>query len=587
MEKSMYYLFTYLCIDQLSCFEKVTRRTDQNMALFKVNPYNSELIAFYELERYTGLKKHDRSFYNVEQCQAFIDEILNEIGLSLNQIDVIWGTKELEKGVNTQLYEKIEHFFTEIPFYPHHCYHLFSCLQMDTSLRDEEMLVFAVDGGPDFVDVMNIKPYQYAGCYRKHGKLSFFSVYSPGPLWALAKNYFHIKEGTLMALASACHTELIGFDESPPLICSSSTLIKAYDFFTRLLDYASNALKKKDETKFTGFDKTFSDEDCLISCVMKEIQKVSYSIMDINVKQAQKMFNINLSNCILGMAGGFALNCPSNSYLLSKYSFRGFIAPPCVNDSGISLGMGLFYLYMQDSNRSFYLQSAYYGYRGTLYDLRVSCEAYSSFIKNITDFDVQRASVDIQKAPLLWLEGAAEIGPRALGHRSIIADPRYIKNKHIINQYKKRPFWQPIAPIILDAFGYMWFEQYISSPFMLLVLKFKANRADEVPAISHLDNTARVQSIKESDNSLLFQVLSTFYKHTGVPLICNTSLNDKGEPIINTLSQAINFALRNNINIVYFDGMRIELHNHSYFQEITYEERKYHKYFNDFDQKIL
>ena len=215
MRKNKYFLFAYLCIDPLSWSEHVARRTDQNMALFKADGDRYDLVAYYELERYSGLKKHERSFPNVKQCTAFINTLLSEIGLSLEQVDVIWGNKELEKGVNENQREKISHFFSEGSFYPHQYYHLFSCLQINAARCDDEMLAFAVDGGPDFVDVGDVKPYYYAGCYRKNGVLSFFPVYSPGPLWTLAKNRFGIKEGTLMALSSACNTKLIGFDFPP------------------------------------------------------------------------------------------------------------------------------------------------------------------------------------------------------------------------------------------------------------------------------------------------------------------------------------------------------------------------------------
>lgn len=583
MKKVKYYLFAYLCIDPVSWSENVARRTDQNMAVFSVDENNVELIAYYELERYTGLKKHEKSFRNVSKCKTFINEILHENGLSLDQIDVIWGTKELEKGIGAKLHNEISRFFTNSSFYPHQYFHLFSCLHLDTKKNEDEMLAFAVDGGPDFVDVDEIKPYYYAGCYRRNKENFFFPVYSPGPLWTLAKNRFKIKEGTLMALASACKTQLLGFNVPPPLVSNSSDLIKAYEYFEQLLHYATTTLDEGDMSNYNCFDKEFSKEDCIISSVMKEIQKSSHYIMDINITNAQIRFGIDFSRCILGMSGGFALNCPTNTYLMENYRFRSFEAPPCVNDSGISLGMGLFYLNIENPQMNFKLHSAYHGYRITAMEMELCRDVYSSFIKDIQSFDPQKASIDIQNSPLLWLEGRSEIGPRSLGHRSIIADPRYIENKYIINERKLRPLWQPVAPIILDEYGDIWFENYFASPYMLHIFKFKQNKAEEVPAITHLDNTARIQSITENENILLFNTIKEFYVQTGVPLVCNTSLNDKGEPIINTLSQAINFALRKSFNVIYYNGERIELQNHKDFQETSFEKRKYHYYFDEPD----
>ena len=578
MQRKKYYLFTYLCIDSLSAIENITRRTDQNMALFCEEDDQVELVSYYELERYTGLKKHERSFLNKEQCVAFIDEILRECGLTFEEIDVVWGNRSIQKGVNKELLKKIEKFFVQGSFYPHHYYHVFSCLQMNTEKCNKDMLVLSVDGGPDFVDVDAEKPYTYAGCYRKGGNLSFFPVASPGPLWTLAKNHFGMKEGSLMALASACNTELYGFNASIPLIKNTRDLEKAYNYFAELVSYAEKAFSENDESKFSGYDERFSQEECMISCVIKEIQRVSLLIMDENIKQAHKLFNIDFTNCILGVSGGFALNCPSNTYLIEKYRFQEFLSPPCVNDSGISLGMGLFFMYMQKQTTRFCLKSAFHGYRCTDEELETCQKKYRMYIKDVCKFDVNKAVKDLQTAPLLWVEGAAEIGPRALGHRSIIADPRNANNKNELNIYKQRYFWQPVAPIVLHTYGAEWFEKYFYSPFMLHIFKFKKEKAEQVPVVVHFDNTARVQSLKKED-SFLYLLMHEFYKETGVPMICNTSLNDRGEAIINTLDQAINFALRKKVNIIYFEGVRIELCNHEKYPETSYETRKYSRYF--------
>lgn len=566
-----YYLFTYVCIDPLSWAEDVVRRTDQNLALFRMCEGELELVYYMELERFSGIKKHDISFKSVAQCKKVINELLNVIGMSLDRIDVIWGCKEIEKGVDEVTKRQIEDFFSKVNFYPHQCYHLFSSLQINTEKSNMDMLSYALDGGPDFLDVLKERNYYYPGCFRKNGKLSFFPAYSPGPIWTLAKNYFGIKEGTLMALASACKTELKEFNLEPPLLCKQEDFIEAYKYFRDLVEYAKLAFKTN---KVNGLDLHFSKEECLISCVMKEIQKASLYIMDKNIELAKRKYNISdFSNCILGLSGGFALNCPTNTYVMKKYNFADYMSPPCVNDSGISLGMGLFFFYMNNNKFIYKLGSAYHGYDGTDFDLKQCAELFCEYIKNIYPFDAHNAGKDIQNGPLVWIEGAAEIGPRALGHRSVIADPRKMNNKLFLNKCKGRPDWQPVAPLVLDKHGEKWFNDYFYSPFMLHVFTIREGMEVNVPAISHMDKTARIQSLKE-DDSRIYKALEAFYEQTGIPMVCNTSLNDRGEPIINTICEAFNFALRKGIRLIYYDGNRIELKNHSHYCKTDVENRK-------------
>lgn len=146
--------------------------------------------------------------------------------------------------------------------------------------------------------------------------------------------------------------------------------------------------------------------------------------------------------------------------------------------------------------------------------------------------------------PIVWYDGQSESGPRALGHRSIIADPRSIRNKDLINLYKQRQWWRPVAPIILEDFLEEWFENAYPSPYMLNNFVIRQEKKELVPAILHLDLTARVQTINQESDEALYHVIQNFYERTGIPIVCNTSLNDRGEPIIETVEQAFNFALR-------------------------------------------
>jgi carbamoyltransferase len=136
-----------------------------------------------------------------------------------------------------------------------------------------------------------------------------------------------------------------------------------------------------------------------------------------------------------------------------------------------------------------------------------------------------------------------EWGPRALGNRSILADPRDAKMKDVLNEkIKHRESFRPFAPSILEEYVSDYFDLDIPSPYMLLVAKVK--KPDMIPAITHVDGTGRLQSVSKNSNSLYYDLISEFHKITDVPVLINTSMNVMGEPIVNTPEQAYNMLLK-------------------------------------------
>lgn len=146
-----------------------------------------------------------------------------------------------------------------------------------------------------------------------------------------------------------------------------------------------------------------------------------------------------------------------------------------------------------------------------------------------------------------------------------------METKDRLNQVKQRQFWRPVAPIVLREFVGEWFEDDMDSPFMLHTSIVKEEKKPFVPAILHFDGTARLQTIENrSACSTLYNLIKSFYDSTGVPIICNTSLNDKGEPIINTPNDAIRFAIEKKIKIAYINGKRVEVNIDNHFvSELT------------------
>lgn len=577
-----YYLSTYLHIDEIAHLTDLRVRHDQNISLWQKNSSEIKLIHYWELERVTGIKKNTKSLYNVEQAKKIVNILLSKYNLKLDDMIEVWGTLQLQTSDDY-------HSLDEYPELSYHSIaHLFSAILMDSEkFNNENIIGLAVDGGPDGAIDYNIcKKSYYSGCLSINGKLQVFPVYSPGFIWTFARKRYQLQEGTLMALASASTSELYTKNEDELILVDCvDDLPKAYKYVSKLADKVDSLTEGDSGKLFNGFDPRFSEKENKISMVIKEIQKMSIRIMEKNLDDIIEKYGVNSSKVYLALAGGYVLNCPTNSYLMQKYNFKGFMAPPCVSDTGISLGIALYAFYKKLGKFDFKFAKAYYGNKDETLEEIIGSGKYSTFIKKVTDLDYKQAVSDISKYAIVWFDGASEIGPRALGHRSIIADPRTSKAKDELNIVKQRQWWRPVAPIVIEEDINKWFESAYPSPYMLHTFQIKPEKLAHVPAIAHLDNSARVQTINEDDDSRLYSLVKAFKEETGVPIICNTSLNDCGEPIIDRIEEALNFALRKNIKVVYLNGKRVELQNHSDYLIDSPLERVVSIYNNDIDKE--
>ena len=171
-----------------------------------------------------------------------------------------------------------------------------------------------------------------------------------------------------------------------------------------------------------------------------------------------------------------------------------------------------------------------------------------SYIKH-DKLDLLRETAKLisEKQIVGWFQGKMEWGPRALGNRSILADPREANMKDILNEkIKHRESFRTFAPSILEEFVSDYFDLDIPSPYMLLVAKVK--KPEIIPAVTHVDGTGRLQSVSKDSNSLYYDLISEFHRLTGVPVIINTSMNVMGEPIVNTPEHAYNMLLKTDMD---------------------------------------
>lgn len=555
MEKG-FYLSTFLTYGETENIYDIKLRHDQSIALWKYDGQIIKLVRYWELERISGIKQHPKTIFNKEMTIELIQDLLKQEKLTLNDIKGIWGTK----GIETDIDYRKQFLNTNICF--HNIAHLLSAIFYNNSKPLESNIIgLAMDAGPDSQFETNAyeKDY-YSGCIIKEGKIEIFNIQSPARLWSYSRKRFKMQEGTLMALATATNTEfyynLNDFKSFKDVeLINETSRDYAQNIVEEIIGKVFSLTDKDIGVKCSNFDNAFSDEENKISMVMKIIEKISENIVSRNIDNIIKKYNINASGFILAMAGGFTLNCPTNSFVIDKYKFKGYQIPPCTSDTGIALGVGLagFYKEIIKKKIKVELNTAYYGMNcGEITNIS---KRYKQFIKEIQNITIDEIVNDIIKEKVIvWVNGNAEIGPRALGNRSLIGDSRFIETKNLLNKLKKRQWWRPVAPIVMDEKGINYFEKYKYSPYMLLNLKIKKEQKEKVPAIIHIDDTARIQSVKEKDNPILYNLINSFYIKTNVPILCNTSLNDAGEPIINNIEQAIDFALHKGLNAVYING---------------------------------
>jgi carbamoyltransferase len=248
----------------------------------------------------------------------------------------------------------------------------------------------------------------------------------------------------------------------------------------------------------------------------------------------------------LCLAGGVALNCVANGRIARDAGFDNVWIQPAAGDDGIAIGCAYFgHLAILKQPRSFVMHHAYLG-RGYADD--EVCAATDKALvraqimpRTCSDICRRAASLLADGQVLGWFQGRSEFGPRARGNRSILADPRRADMKDKVNsRVKHRQAFRPFAPVVIAEREQEIFEGAGESPFMLLAKHVRAEWQDKIPAVVHVDGTARVQTVREEHNPRLYRLLQEFAEITGVPVLLNTSFNVKGEPIVETPQDAIN-----------------------------------------------
>jgi carbamoyltransferase len=309
--------------------------------------------------------------------------------------------------------------------------------------------------------------------------------------------------------------------------------------------------------------------------IARSLQEITEEIMIRMARNVKKVTNEKY----LCLAGGVALNCVGNGKLLREKIFQDIWIQPAAGDAGGALGAALT-VYHQHFDRPVITKNGRDLQRGSYFGTEYSDEAINKFLTEhkIPAYKVDKDELTTKIAGLLdegkiigWFQGRMEFGPRALGSRSIIGDARSPEMQKKMNlKIKFRESFRPFAPTVLAEKVSEWFELDRESPYMLIVADVKKNKQrvmteqeqqlwgidklnvvrSEIPAVTHVDYSARVQTVHKNDNPLYHELISKFYIKTGCPVIVNTSFNVRGEPIVESPIDAYKCFMRTEIDIL-------------------------------------
>lgn len=252
----------------------------------------------------------------------------------------------------------------------------------------------------------------------------------------------------------------------------------------------------------------------------------------------------------LCMAGGVALNSVANGRLLEQRTFRNIWIQPSAGDAGCSLGIPfLIWHQFLGHPRGFVMEHAYWGPEYPESDMQEAIRSHGLRSRRVDDVACQTAQLLSEGHVIGWYQGRMEWGPRALGNRSILADPRRAHMKDVINsKVKFREPYRPFAPSVLEEDVEDYFHFSGISPYMTFVCRVRDDKKDKLPAVTHVDGTARIQTVSRRHNLRYWTLINEFKTLSGVPIVLNTSFNVKGEPIVCTPDDAVRCFLKTHID---------------------------------------
>lgn len=261
------------------------------------------------------------------------------------------------------------------------------------------------------------------------------------------------------------------------------------------------------------------------------------------------------------IAGGVAQNSVANGKVIGATGFEKLYIPSAGHDAGLSMGSAMYqYHQVLRQRRNGAILSAFTGCHFTNDEIESLLNVRGIKYSRLDDDKLYEKVVDklIEPGVVGWFSGRAEFGPRALGGRSIIADPRNAKAKDLLNlKIKRRESFRPFAPSILKEYTGEYFEKVDDVPFMEKVFPIREEKRSVIPAVTHVDGTGRLQTVTREISPRYYALIDKFRERTGVPILLNTSFNEN-EPIVNSPLEALDCFLRTQMDMLVLENCVVE-----------------------------
>jgi len=534
---------------------------------------NGKVVVGITQERLTRIK-HDGAYQGGLIPFESINYCLNALSITHRDIDYyVYSTTEIEDTVGSQFFSKYNDLKVEIlNFIPHHLAHAYSAF-FSSGLEDAAVIVadasgsivtfknkthlwydpkeYNLDTNSDWAEGISIYHFnknEYKELYKKWIKypvpintdegVSLGTMYSTGSLQLIYEpNTQTWPAGKLMGLASYANQDIV--NEAPFFVEE-----KENDIYI-----SNNNIYPK-----VSWKSDFYSRACVAGIYQREQERASLILANM-----AKKFTDSKNICVVG---GSFLNCNSNEKILNSGLFENCYFLPPSDDSGIPLGCAWFaYQKLIDIEETEML-SPYFGREYSKGEVFAALNEHPTLVyteyENFDDL-VENVSFSLSQNRVIgWFQGGSEIGPRALGNRSIIASPiNSWMTGHINNDIKHREWYRPFAPAVLFEHQGDVFESSVYSPYMLVTTTVKEEWRNKVPAITHIDNSSRHQSVTVENNPRFHSLISKFHEKTGVPVLLNTSFNGPHEPIVETPMDAIGTFLNNNLDILVINNIVI------------------------------
>ncbi|MEM5829488.1 MAG: carbamoyltransferase [Candidatus Aenigmatarchaeota archaeon] len=348
-----------------------------------------------------------------------------------------------------------------------------------------------------------------------------------------------------------------------------------YNKFKKLIDFKDDGSFKLNMRYFsyTHSERMFSDElEKEFGKARKPEEKIERRHMDIAASLQRITEEVilkivkhafDLTKCEnLCMAGGVVLNSVANGKILMSKIFKNVFFQPAATDAGGALGAALYtYNKILGKKRKYVMKHVFLGPKFSKREIKELLESRKIKFEKLSDKEIVRATAEaIAKDKVVgWFQDRMELGPRALGHRSILANPSNPKMKDILNKkVKQREWFRPFAPSLILGEVERYFEFDLDMPFMIITLPVKNEKRKEIISATHVDGTARPQTTVEKREKLYHKLIEEFYSLTGVPAVINTSFNLRGEPIVCSPQDALNDFMKTNIDYLVLNNYLID-----------------------------